>query len=157
MMKLPAFAAVAMTVLAGCMLGPDYQRPTLPLPAQYRDAEPPAPGREAVSMADLQWFQLFQDEALQALIRTALQQNYDVRIAVARILEAQAQLGITRSFLFPQLDGNGTIARDRISEERFLAAPWASERRQHLLTGPQPLLRDRSLGPAATRDRGRPR
>ena len=123
MMKLTAFAAVAMTVLAGCMLGPDYQRPTLPLPAQYRDAEPPAPGREAVSLADLQWFQLFQDDALQALIRTALQQNYDVRIAVARILEAQAQLGITRSFLFPQLDGNGTIARDRISEERFLTAP----------------------------------
>ena len=123
MMKLMAFAAVAMTVLAGCMLGPDYQRPTLPLPAQYRDAEPPAPGREAVSLADLQWFQLFQDDALQALIRTSLQQNYDVRIAVARILEAQAQLGITRSFLFPQLDGNGTIARDRLSEERFLSAP----------------------------------
>jgi NodT family efflux transporter outer membrane factor (OMF) lipoprotein len=123
MMKLMAFAAVAMTVLAGCMLGPDYQRPTLPLPAQYRDAEPPAPGREAVSLADLQWFQLFQDDALQALIRTSLQQNYDVRLAVARILEAQAQLGITRSFLFPQLDGNGTIARDRLSEERFLTAP----------------------------------
>ena len=123
MMKLMAFAAVAMTVLAGCMLGPDYQRPTLPLPAQYRDAEPPAPGREAVSLADLQWFQLFQDEALQALIRTSLEQNYDVRIAVARILEAQAQLGITRSFLFPQLDGNGIIARDRLSEERFLTPP----------------------------------
>ena len=64
MMKLLAFAAVAMTLLAGCMLGPDYQRPTLPLPAQYRDAEPPAPGREAVSLADLQWFQLFQDDSL---------------------------------------------------------------------------------------------
>jgi multidrug efflux system outer membrane protein len=123
MMKLMAFAAVAATLLAGCMLGPDYQRATLPLPAQYRDAEPPAPGRETMSLADLQWFQLFQDEALQALIRTALQQNYDVRIAVARILEAQAQLGITRSFLFPQLDGNGAIARDRISEERLLTPP----------------------------------
>ena len=123
MMKLLAFAAVAMTLLAGCMLGPDYQRPTLPLPAQYRDAEPPTAGREAVSLADLQWFQLFQDEALQALIHTALQQNYDVRIAVARILEAQAQLGITRSFLFPQLDANGTISHDRISEERFLTPP----------------------------------
>jgi multidrug efflux system outer membrane protein len=123
MTKLMGFAAVAATVLAGCMLGPDYQRPTLPLPAQYRDAERPAPGQESTSLADLQWFQLFQDEALQALIHTALQQNYDVRIAVARILEAQAQLGITRSFLFPQVDGRGTIARDRISEERFLAVP----------------------------------
>jgi outer membrane protein, multidrug efflux system len=123
MTKLMGFAAVAATVLAGCMLGPDYQRPTLPLPAQYRDAERPAPGREAVSLADLQWFELFRDDSLQALVRTALQQNYDVRIAVARILEAQAQLGITRSFLFPQVDGRGTIARDRISEERFLAVP----------------------------------
>ena len=59
---------------------------------------------------------------MQALIRTALQQNYDVRIAVARILEAQAQLGITRSFLFPTVDGTA-LRRDRISEERFLTPP----------------------------------
>ena len=123
MTKLLACAAVAMTALAGCMLGPDYQRPPLSLPTQFRDAEPAALGQEAMSLANLQWFQLFQDEALQDLIRIALQQNYDVRIAVARILEAQAQLGVTRSFLFPQIDGNGVIARDRLSEERFLAAP----------------------------------
>jgi outer membrane protein, multidrug efflux system len=123
MMKLLAFAAVAMTLMAGCMLGPDYQRPTLPLPAQYRDAEPPAAGREVFSLADLQWFELFRDDSLQALVYTALQQNYDVRIAVARIMEAQAQLGITRSLLFPQLDGHGTISHDRISEERFLTPP----------------------------------
>ena len=135
MMKLMIFVAVAASLLAGCMLGPDYQRPTLPLPAQYRDAEPPAPGREAFSLADLQWFKLFQDEALQALLHTALQQNYDVRIAVGRILEAQAQLGITRSFLFPQLDGNGTIARDRISEERFLAAPSGKNEGNTFLLG----------------------
>ena len=140
MTKLMAFAAVAMTVLAGCMLGPDYQRPALSLPAQFRDAEPAAPGREAASLANLQWFQLFQDEALQGLINIALQQNYDVRLAVARILEAQAQLGFTRSFLFPQLDGNGLIARDRISEERFTHSALWPERRQHLLPGPQPVL-----------------
>jgi outer membrane protein, multidrug efflux system len=131
-----AVTAVAMTLLAGCMLGPDYQRPTLPVPAQHRDAAPPDPGREAASMADLQWFELFQDEALQALIRTALQQNYDVCVAVARILEAQAQLGITRSFLFPQVDGNGTIARDRISEERFLAVPSGQNEGNTFLLGP---------------------
>jgi NodT family efflux transporter outer membrane factor (OMF) lipoprotein len=135
MMKLMIFVAMAASLLAGCMLGPDYQRPTLPLPAQYRDAEPPAPGREAFSLADLQWFKLFQDEALQALLHTALQQNYDVRIAVGRILEAQAQLGVTRSFLFPQLDGNGTIARDRISEERFLAAPSGKNEGNTFLLG----------------------
>jgi multidrug efflux system outer membrane protein len=123
MTKPLACAAVAMVVLTGSTRGPDYQRPTLPLPAQHRDVEPPASGRESVSLADLQWFQLFQDEALQALITTALQQNYDMRITVARILEAQTQLGVTRSLLFPQIDGNGVIARDRVSEERFLAPP----------------------------------
>ena len=56
MTKLLACATVAMTVLAGCMLGPDYQRPTLSLPAQYRDAEPPALGQEAMSLANLQIF-----------------------------------------------------------------------------------------------------
>jgi outer membrane protein, multidrug efflux system len=135
MMKSMALAAVAATLLAGCMLGPDYQRPTLPLPAQHRDAEPPAPGREAFSLADLQWFQLFQDEALQSLVYTALQQNYDVRIAVGRILEAQAQLGITRSFLFPQLDSRGTIAHDRISGERFLTPPSGQNEGNTLLLG----------------------
>jgi NodT family efflux transporter outer membrane factor (OMF) lipoprotein len=135
MMKLLAFAAVAMTLLAGCMLGPDYQRPTLPLPAQYRDAEPPPPGREAFSLADLQWFELFRDDSLQALVHTALQQNYDVRIAVARITEAQAQLGVTRSFLFPQLDANGTVARDRLSEERFLSAPSGKNEGNTFLLG----------------------
>ncbi|MGH8068796.1 MAG: efflux transporter outer membrane subunit [Candidatus Entotheonellia bacterium] len=135
MTQLMAFAAMAATLLAGCMLGPDYQRPTLPLPAQHRDAEPPAPGREAFSLADLQWFELFRDDSLQALVRTALQQNYDVRIAVARILEAQAQLGITRSFLFPQLDGNGAIARDRLSEERFLTPPPGQNEGNTLLLG----------------------
>jgi outer membrane protein, multidrug efflux system len=134
MMRLMAFA-VAATVLAGCTLGPDYQRPTLPLPAQHRDAEPPPPGREAFSLADLQWFELFRDESLQALVRTAIQQNYDVRIAVGRILEAQAQLGVTRSFLFPQLDANGTVARDRLSEEAFLSAPSGKNEGNTFLLG----------------------
>jgi outer membrane protein, multidrug efflux system len=135
MMKSMALAAVAATLLAGCMLGPDYQRPTLPLPAQHRDAEPPAPGREAFSLADLQWFELFRDESLQALVHTALQQNYDVRIAVGRILEAQAQLGITRSFLFPQLDSRGTVSHDRISDERFLTPPSGQNEGNTLLLG----------------------
>jgi multidrug efflux system outer membrane protein len=135
MMKLMAFAAVAATLLAGCMLGPDYQRPTLPLPAQYRDAEPSAPGREAFSLADLQWFELFRDDSLQALVHTALQQNYDVRIAVARITEAQAQLGVTRSFLFPQLDVRGNIARERLSEESFEIARFGKNEFNNILLG----------------------
>jgi len=135
MTKLLVCAAVTATVLAGCMLGPDYQRPTLSLPAQHRDAALAAPGREAFSLADLRWFELFRDDSLQALVHTALQQNYDVRVAVARIMESQAQLGISRSFLFPQLDGNGTIARDRISEERFLTTPSGKNEGNTFLLG----------------------
>ena len=71
------------------MLGPDYQRPAAACAGavpRLRSRQPLA--REAVSLADLQWFALFQDERLQALIRTALENNYDVRIAVTRVLEA---------------------------------------------------------------------
>ena len=113
MQKMVVLVATIGALLTGCMFGPDYQRPALPVPAQHRDAEPSAPGQEAVSLADLQWFALFQDERLQALIRTALENNYDVRIAAARVLEAAAQLGVTRSFLLPTVDGpprSGAIA-----------------------------------------------
>src|SRR5262249_56212514 len=85
--------------------------------------EQPAPGREAVSLADMQWFTLFQDERLQALIRTALANNYDVHLAAARVLEAQAQLGVTRSFLLPTVDGTAGVARQRASQENFIPIP----------------------------------
>jgi multidrug efflux system outer membrane protein len=71
----------------------------------------------------VQWFTLFQDERLQALIEAALENNYDVRIAAARVLEAAAQLGVSRSFLLPTVDGAATVARDRVSQERFLPPP----------------------------------
>ena len=71
----------------------------------------------------MQWFALFQDERLQALIRTALENNYDVRIAAARVLEAAAQLGVTRSFLLPTIDGTAAVARERVSQESFIPLP----------------------------------
>ena len=116
------FATLA-ALLAGCTLGPDYQRPALPVPEQHRDAEPPVPGREAASLADMQWFALFQDERLQALVRTALENNYDIRVAAARVLEAAAQLGVTRSFLLPTVDGTAAVSRDRVSQELAVPLP----------------------------------
>jgi multidrug efflux system outer membrane protein len=119
--------ATLVALLAGCTLGPDYQRPAVPVPAQHRDADPPAPGREVASLADVQWFALFQDERLQALVRTALTNNYDVRIAAARVLEAAAQLGVTRSFLLPTIEGAAGVSRERISQEDFIPlAPGVS-------------------------------
>src|SRR5690349_2690010 len=91
---------LAATLLAGCAVGPNYHRPSVPVPNAFRGPEPlPAP--EAASLADLKWFEVFKDAELQALIRTALERNYDLREAVARVEAARASLGITRSNQFP--------------------------------------------------------
>ena len=91
---------IVSTAAAGCMVGPNYRRPPTSTPDIFRgqDDVPAASG----SLGDEPWAQVFADTALQALVRTALQQNYDVRLAAARILEAQAQLGVTRADQFPQ-------------------------------------------------------
>jgi multidrug efflux system outer membrane protein len=82
----------------GCLVGPNHVKPTLPLPGTFRGAPATA---LPVSIADAKWWEVFQDEQLQALVRTALTQNYDVRIAASRVLQAEAQLGITRSEAYP--------------------------------------------------------
>src|ERR1700676_2249514 len=95
-------------LLSGCMLGPNYKRPAIDAPGLYRgDSRSPIASSE--SLGDEKWWEVFQDPALQQLIRTALQQNYDVRIAASRILQAQAQLGITRANQFPMVSA-GTQA-----------------------------------------------
>ena len=103
-MRRALLLALSLGLLAACTLGPDYKRPDAPLPDIYRGLDPMASG-EPGSLADLAWWTLFQDEVLQGLIRTALENNYDLRVAAARIQDAQAQLVITRSFQFPTLDG----------------------------------------------------
>ena len=90
-------------LLAGCTVGPNYRRPAVTVPETFRNqtGDP-----NSASLGDEKWFTVFQDEELQKLIRTALEQNYDVRIAATRILQAQAQVGIARSNQFPQLSGS---------------------------------------------------
>jgi NodT family efflux transporter outer membrane factor (OMF) lipoprotein len=110
--KIPVFALLLS--LCGCTVGPNYQRPKLATPAQFRAPEP-LPSNEAFSLADLKWFELFHDERLQALIKTALIQNYDLRDAVARVEEARANLGITRSNQFPQFGASGGAEFNRFS------------------------------------------
>jgi multidrug efflux system outer membrane protein len=104
-------AMLASGSLAGCMVGPNYHRPVIQTPAAYRDLpENPQPQVQAASYADLPWWQVFQDPKLQELIRTALKQNYDLQLAAERIIAARAQLAITRSNLFPQVQGNANFA-----------------------------------------------
>jgi NodT family efflux transporter outer membrane factor (OMF) lipoprotein len=92
------------------MVGPDYKRPQLTPPAQFRAA---TGDPQAASLSDTKWFDLFQDEQLTNLVKTALTENYDVRIASARVLQARAQLGISRSQLFPTLDANTQLTTER--------------------------------------------
>lgn len=100
--------------LAGCTVGPNYQRPKVNLPPTYR-GQPAnsSPQPSAASLGNEKWWNVFHDPVLQQLIRTALQQNYDVRIAATRILQAQAELGITRSNQFPIVNAGADIFGER--------------------------------------------
>jgi multidrug efflux system outer membrane protein len=85
---------------AGCTMGPKYKRPTVNVPQEYR-APAPEQAAQASSLGNEQWWQVYQDPVLAQLIHTAIADNYDVRIAAARVLEAQAQVGITRANQLP--------------------------------------------------------
>src|SRR5271154_2219636 len=104
-------AMLASSLVAGCAVGPNYHRPDVQTPATYRDlSENPQVQAQTASYADLPWWQVFQDPQLQELIRTALKQNYDLQIATERINAARAQVAITRSALFPQVQGNSNFS-----------------------------------------------
>jgi outer membrane protein, multidrug efflux system len=94
------------------MVGPNYKRPAIDAPGTYRgDSQSSTASSE--SLGGEKWWEVFQDPVLQQLIRTALQQNYDVRIAASRILQAQAQLGITRANQFPMVSAGAQAFSER--------------------------------------------
>src|SRR5271168_496213 len=99
-MKKLAFLPVIIVALAGCAVGPNYKRPAVSVPTDYRAATS-SPAAPASSLGNENWWQVYQDPVLVQLIHTALQQNYDVRLAATRVLEAQAQVGITRADQLP--------------------------------------------------------
>lgn len=103
--------AIALGFVAGCTVGPNYHRPAVQSPAAFRDlSENPQVQAQAASYADLPWWQVFQDPQLQELIRTALKQNYDLQLATERINAGRAQLAVTRSSQFPQVQGNADFS-----------------------------------------------
>ncbi|HSU61339.1 MAG TPA: efflux transporter outer membrane subunit [Bryobacteraceae bacterium] len=94
--------AASLILLASCTVGPNYKRPVANVPAVYRGEAASEPGNQAAnSLGDEKWWTVFQDPELQNLIRMALKQNYDLRIAATRILQAQAQVVIARAGQFP--------------------------------------------------------
>ena len=106
---------LAALLLSSC-LAPRYDRQPGEVPQDYRfqsfqgQAQP-----DLHSLADLPWWRMFQDPALQGLISTALAQNYDARLALARVAQARAAVGVNRSFWLPQVGGTALYRRDKIS------------------------------------------
>jgi multidrug efflux system outer membrane protein len=97
---------------AGCAVGPNYKRPAVPAPPQFRGGENPP---SQASLGDTKWFDLFQDDTLRGLINEALKANYDIQIAAQRVIAAQGQLAATRSALFPELHGQATASRSGLN------------------------------------------
>ncbi len=108
---------------SGCAVGPNYKKPVASVPAAYRGLTPEESAKtDAASVGDQKWWDIFQDEQLRVLIRAALQQNYDLRLAASRILQAQAQLGITRADQFPTVNAGAGISDNRSAKSKFLPA-----------------------------------
>jgi multidrug efflux system outer membrane protein len=108
------------------MVGPDYHRPSVTPPAQFRGDVI----ADTQSIADLKWFEVFKDEVLQELIRTALAQNYDLRDAIARVEAARANLGITQANQYPNFGAGGGFTSMESSQEGQFSIPSGSPQRR---------------------------
>jgi len=113
---------VAAAMLAGCTVGPNYKRPQIAVPESFRAPEP-LPESQGASLADLKWFEVFHDPQLDGLIKVALAQNYDLRDAIARVDQARANLGITRSNQYPQVSASGDLQITRLSRDGQFPLP----------------------------------
>src|SRR5213080_5151924 len=105
-----AVGIVTAALLGGCAIGPNYKRPSVAEPPTFRGQAM----AEAASLADAPWWEVFQDPILKTLIQEALRNNYDVRIAAARVQEARANVGVARSDYFPSLNSNVGASRTKV-------------------------------------------
>ena len=133
-------------------MGPNYHRPAVNVPAQFPDAPD-----SKESIADKKWFELFQDATLQQFVNTALEKNFDVRIAAERVIEARAHYGITRANLFPTLDAQAHLHVFTQFLHRIVPLPAGNAGRLQLYAGRSPaIVGARSVGQiAATQRRSR--
>jgi multidrug efflux system outer membrane protein len=120
--------AVIAILLAGCTVGPKYRKPTVEPPSAFRGSGDTSTAPDPGSLADLKWFEVFEDEQLQELIRTALVNNYDLRQAVARVQAARANLGVTRSDQFPNIAAGADVTTLRNSSSGQVALPGGFSR-----------------------------
>src|SRR6266550_7571764 len=129
MKKRASTATALILLLSGCMLGPDYRRPAVTTPDTFRGASAAIPP-DKQSIAGLKWFEVFQDEQLQELIRTALQQNYDLRDAVARVDAARANLGITQADQYPNFGIGADVTSSELSRQGQFTIPRGTSRQR---------------------------
>src|SRR3569623_1221457 len=113
-----AAGAGAAAVLAGCGMGPDYKRPDVAVPNGWR-----MDYQGAANTANTAWWEGFQDAQLDAMIQEALKNNYDVRVAAARVEEFRAALQVSKSDEYPQLGYESQVGRDRTSQNRQVPLP----------------------------------
>jgi multidrug efflux system outer membrane protein len=107
-----------LVLLNGCAVGPNYQRPPISSPVEFRgpSAGGAAPAGEAATLADRAWWDILQDDTLRGLVDEALRNGYDVRAAAWRVEEARANAGIAKSGYFPAIQGEARWSRGRVSE-----------------------------------------
>src|SRR5258705_688515 len=110
-MRTTILSVAVACALAGWMMGPDYKRPTIDTPKAYR-----VEVKSAADLINSAWWEQFKDPVLNELIKTALAENKDVRIAAARIEEFLGRYGVTRSQLFPQVGAGYSAASERASQ-----------------------------------------
>jgi len=108
-----AVSFLCAAAVASCTPGPNYERPIVETPGAYRGATSAPPTTDSV--ADLKWFDLFKDDQLTEFVNTALKQNFDLRIAAERVLQARAAYGITRSGQFPEVTASADLVAARAS------------------------------------------
>jgi multidrug efflux system outer membrane protein len=108
--------AAAIFVLAGCAVGPNYKRPAVGAPANYRTPESDTNSpSDTKAFADLGWWEVFQDPQMAAYIGEALTNNWDIKIAMARVVQAEAALRVARSQFFPTINAGGDLMTTRAS------------------------------------------
>jgi multidrug efflux system outer membrane protein len=112
------FLLALSSATVSCKLGPEYARPPVVTPEKWREL-----AAADASIANVPWWELFQDEELRRLITTALSENRDLKIAIERIEEARALYGISRSQLYPQVDGSAVGGGLKFSEGSLTHTP----------------------------------
>jgi multidrug efflux system outer membrane protein len=111
MRKLLAVSFISL-ILSGCMVGPDYQRPTVETPATWRVEE-----KTAQDLANTAWWRQLDDPVLDELIATAIRENKDLLIATARVDQFAAQYGVVRSYLYPQVGAYAQFGQQQVTEK----------------------------------------